>query len=197
MLTAAPRPAGRPGPAGGGAAWGLASLPVELLVVRLQAAPDDVLAAALMAVGFTVRGLGWLLLVVVLPLVFPDGPAGARRRWLPVAAGTLALFALMMATRPVLIDDRLTGVDNPIGLPPALTWVADLAALVVLALGTACLGAGLVGVVREWRRGDALRRQQVGWFALGLVVALGGAATLAVRASSAPPSSRWPRRHCR
>src|SRR3954468_3518350 len=74
----------------GGAAWGLASLPVELLVVRLQAAPDDVLAATLMALGFTVRGLGWLLLVVVLPLVFPDGPAGARRRWLPVAAGTLA-----------------------------------------------------------------------------------------------------------
>ena len=170
----------------GGAAWGLASLPVELLVVRLQAAPDDVRAATLMSASFTVRGLGWLLLVVVLPLVFPDGAAGVRRRWLPVAAGTLALFALMMATRPLLNDDRLPAVDNPVGLPPALTWAADLAALAVLALGTACLVAGLVGVVQEWRRGDGLRRQQVGWFALGLVMALAGAAALAVGLVAAP-----------
>jgi signal transduction histidine kinase len=179
VLTARPgQPVGR-ALLGGGAAWGLASLPVELLVLRLQTAPDDALAATLMAVSFTVRGLGWLLLVVVLPLVFPDGAAGVRRRWLLVAAGTLALFAAMMATRPRLNDDRLSDVDNPIGLPPALTWVADLAALVVLALGTACLVAGLVGVLREWRRGDALRRQQVGWFALGLLVAFAGAVTLA------------------
>jgi signal transduction histidine kinase len=170
----------------GGAAWGLASLPVELLVVRLTAVPADATAAGLLLAAFTVRGLGWLLLVVVLPLVFPDGPAGARRGWLPVAGATLALFALVMAAQPRLIDDRVPDVDNPVGLPGALKAVADVGALGVLALGTACLVAGLVGVTREWRRGDALRRQQVGWFALGLLVALAGAAALATGLVAAP-----------
>jgi signal transduction histidine kinase len=170
----------------GGAVWGLASLPVELLVVRLQAAPDDASAAALQLLTFTLRGLGWLLLTVVLPLVFPDGATGARRRWLPVAGGTLALFVLVMVAQPRLIDDRVPDVDNPVGLAATLKPVADIGALVVLALGTACLVAGLVGVVREWRRGDALRRQQVGWFALGLVVALAGATALATGLVAAP-----------
>ena len=186
VLTARPgQPVGR-ALLGGGAGWGLASLPVELLVVRLQAAPDDALAAGLQVLSFTVRGLGWLVLIVVLPLVFPDGAAGGRRRWLPVAAGALALFVLVMAAQPNLIDDRVPDVDNPLGLPTGLKPVADLGALGVLALGTACLVAGLVGVVREWRRGDALRRQQVGWFALGLVLALAGAVALGTGLVAAP-----------
>jgi signal transduction histidine kinase len=170
----------------GGAAWGLASLPVELLVVRLQAVPTDRTAAALLLITFTVRGLGWLVLTVVLPLVFPDGATGRRRRWLPVAAATLALFVLVMGAQAHLIDDRVPDVDNPVGLPPGLGALADTGALAVLGLGTVCLVAGLVGVTREWRRGDALRRQQVGWFALGLVLALAGAAALASGLVAAP-----------
>jgi signal transduction histidine kinase len=171
---------------GGGAAWGLAALPVELLVVRLQADPSDPVAAALLLVTFTVRGLGWLVLAVTLPLLFPDGATGGRRRWLGVATATLALFAVVMATQPRLIDDRVSEVDNPVGLPSALGVLSDAGALGVLALGTACLVAGLVGVAREWRRGDALRRQQVGWFALGLLVALAGVAALATGLVAAP-----------
>jgi signal transduction histidine kinase len=186
VLTARPgQPVGRALLAGGGA-WGLGSLPVELLAVRLQAVPEDTAAAGLMLVSFTLRGLGWLTLTVVLPLVFPDGAAGARRRWLAVAFATLVLFAVVMAAQPQLIDDRVSSVDNPIGLPDGLRAVADAGALGALVLGTACLVAGLVGVTREWRRGDALRRQQVGWFAAGLLVALAGAAALATGLVAAP-----------
>jgi signal transduction histidine kinase len=170
----------------GGAAWGLAALPVELLVLRLQDDPSDAVAAAGMLLAFTVRGLGWLALVVVLPLVFPDGASGARRRWLAVAAGTLGLFAAVMVTQPRLIDDRVDDVDNPVGLPAALGPVSDVGALVVLGVGTLCVVVGLVGVARQWRRGDELRRQQVGWFGLGLLVALGGAAALASGLVGAP-----------
>ena len=171
---------------GGGATWGLAALPVELLVVRLQADPADTRAAALLLGAFTLRGLGWLVLTVVLPLVFPDGATGRRRRWLPVAWATLALFGLVMITQPRLIDDRVPDVDNPVGLPDRFTAVSDAGALGVLALGVACLVAGLAGVVGEWRRGDALRRQQVGWFAVGLLVALAGAVVLATGLVAAP-----------
>ena len=70
ILTSRPRqPVGRALLAGG-AAWGLASLPVELLLPHPEVDPT---AAALMAVAFTVRGLGWMVLAFLLTLVFPDG----------------------------------------------------------------------------------------------------------------------------
>ena len=58
VLTSRPgQPVGRTLLAGG-AAWGLASLPVELLVGVLADAPGDRVAAAGLAIAFPVRGLG-------------------------------------------------------------------------------------------------------------------------------------------
>ena len=89
ILTSRPRqPVGRALLAGG-ALWGLASLPVELLVAAVHERPTTA-AAALLTIAFTVRGLGWMVLAVVLPLVFPDGPrpgagggCGSRRSTSP------------------------------------------------------------------------------------------------------------------
>ena len=171
----------------GGALWGLASLPVELLVGAV-ATGAGALAAGLLAVAFTVRGLGWMVLAVVLPLVFPDGvpERGARRRWLQLAGADLVLFVGMTLAMPTLIDDRVPGVDNPVGLPAHLAWLAQGAALVVVALSAACLIAGFVSVAGRWRHGSPLVRQQVGWFALGLVVALAGAVLLVSGVLAAP-----------
>jgi signal transduction histidine kinase len=180
ILTSRPRhPVGRALLAGG-AAWGLASLPVELLVGRVAAAPHDVTAAGLLVAAFTVRGLGWLVLAVVLPLLFPDGPSRRGRWWLRLAAADLALFALVVPALPELVDDRLGGVDSPVGLPADLAIVAQSGAALVVALTVACLVAGLVSVASRWRHGTPLVRQQVGLFATGLVVALGGGVALAV-----------------
>jgi signal transduction histidine kinase len=177
ILTSRPgQPVGRALLAGG-AAWGLASLPVELLVAFLRDEPGDQVAAGLLVGAFTVRGLGWLVLVLVLPLLFPDGPAS--RTWLRLAAADLVVFAVAIPAQPTLIDDRLPAIDSPTGLPEGLRPLADAGALVVLVLGAACVLAGLVGVARRWWRGDPLERQRVGWFAVGLVLALGGAAAIA------------------
>jgi signal transduction histidine kinase len=182
ILTSRPgQPVGRALLAGG-ALWGLASLPVELLV----AAGPMGTGVALLAVAFTVRGLGWMVLAVVLPLVFPDGPTRRGRWWLRLAAVTLGLFVVMMLAQPTLVDDRLPLVDSPIGLPADLRPVIDAAALVVVGLGAACLGAGLASVAGRWRHGSPLVRQQVGWFALGLVVALAGVAVLVSGLLAAP-----------
>jgi signal transduction histidine kinase len=167
----------------GGALWGLASLPVELFVGAV-AGGAGALAAGLLAVAFTVRGLGWMALAVVLPLVFPDG--ARSRTWLRLALGELGLFIAMMLAQPTLVDDRVPGVDSPLGLPEALRPVAEIAALTTVALGAACLVAGLVSVAARWRHGSPLVRQQVGWFALGLVVALAGVVLLVTGVLAAP-----------
>ncbi|WP_344687469.1 sensor histidine kinase [Blastococcus jejuensis] len=169
----------------GGAGWGLASLPVELLVVEVSRTEGRV-AATLLAVAFTVRGLGWLVLAVVLPLVFPDGADGKSRWWLRLAGADLAVFAAMMLAQPVLIDDRLTDEPNPLGLPLDRQPVTDAAALVVVALGVACVVAGLVAVAGRWRSGTPLVRQQVGWFAAGLVVTLAAIGLLVSGVDAAP-----------
>jgi signal transduction histidine kinase len=185
VLSSRPRqPVGRALLAGG-AVWGLASLPVELLVAAVHNRPTA-LTAGFLAVAFTVRGLGWMVLAVVLPLVFPDGPGPWGRTWLRLAALDLGLFAAMMIAQPVLIDDRLPEVDSPIGLPQALRPLTDGAALLVAALGVACLVAGLVHVTGRWRHGSALVRQQVGWFAVGLALALIGIGALVTGVVAAP-----------
>jgi signal transduction histidine kinase len=169
----------------GGAVWGLASLPVELLVEAVHARPTPA-TAGFLTVAFMVRGLGWMVLAVVLPLVFPDGTGPGARRWLRLAALDLGLFAVMMTAQPVLVDDRLPRVDSPIGLPSSFQSGTDATALVVLALGAACLVAGLVQVAGRWRSGSALVRQQVGWFAVGLALALGGVGVLVSGLFAAP-----------
>jgi signal transduction histidine kinase len=185
ILTSRPRqPVGRALLAGG-ALWGLASLPVELLVAAVHERTATA-AAALLTVAFTVRGLGWMVLAVVLPLVFPDGPSTRGRWWLRLATVDLVLFVAMMLAQPELVDDRLRAVDNPLGVPMELRAVAEIGALVVVALSAACLVAGLVTVAGRWRHGSPLVRQQVGWFALGLLVTLAGVAALVSGVLAAP-----------
>ena len=169
----------------GGALWGFASLPVELLVGALHERPTTV-AAAFLTIAFTVRGLGWMVLAVVLPLVFPDGPSPRSRWWLRLAAVDLVLFVAMMTALPELADDRLPRIDNPLGLPAGLRAVAEIGALVVVALSAACVLAGLVTVAGRWRHGTPLVRQQVGWFALGLLLTLVGIGVLVSGLLAAP-----------
>jgi signal transduction histidine kinase len=186
ILTSRPRqPVGR-ALLVGGAAYGLGLLPVELLVTHLAADPGDSVARALLLVAFTVRGLGWLVLAVVLPLVFPGGATGRARLWLRAAFLTLGLFVLGILLEPTINDDRVPDTDNPVGLPQHLHLVADWVVVIAFGLGAACLVAGLVFVTLRWRHGTPLVRQQVGWFALGLVATLVGAAVLASGVLGAP-----------
>src|SRR5829696_1221647 len=167
----------------GGALWGLASLPVELLVGQVAAGGGRAWVG-LLVVAFTVRGLGWTILVVVLPLVFPDG--ARSRAWLRLALADLVLFTAMVPAQPFVVDDRLPRTDSPLGLPASLIGLSEITALVLGAVGAACFVAGLVSVVGRWRSGDALVRQQVGWFALGLFAALVSVVLLLTSVLAAP-----------
>jgi hypothetical protein len=107
------------------------------------------------------------LILIYLPLLFPDGRL-LSRRWLPVAvlpgigvAGIAVLGALAETLRGQTFDYR---IDNPIGIE-GLGYVEDLpvfaAAGGALAVGT--IGAVLSVAIR-FHRSRGIERQQLKWF---------------------------------
>jgi len=135
-------------------------------VMTTRGQPD-----ALAILGAWVQSWYWLLLLalvlVYLPLLFPDGHLPSRR-WLPVAVlagiGTLGMVVLGALT------DTLTGqnvdyrIDNPIGIE-GLAHVEDLPVFGVLA-GLIAVGAvgAVASVVVRFRRSRGTERQQMKWF---------------------------------
>jgi signal transduction histidine kinase len=135
-------------------------------VMTTRGQPD-----ALATLGAWIQSWYWLLLLglmlVYLPLLFPDGRLPSRR-WFPVALsggiGTLGAVVLGMLT------DTLTGqevdyqIDNPIGIE-GLNHVEDLPIFGVLGL---FLIAGIVGAVSSvfvrFYRSRGVERQQMKWF---------------------------------
>ena len=129
------------------------------------------------------RGFGWLVLVLALPLVFPDGRSPSRPAtrlvWAAVAAFTVASLAA-----PVPLENRLATVDNPIGFPESWQLVADLLAIASLALAVVALFLVIRAMIRRWRAGNELIRQQV------LVFGIAFALPLLVLVLAATPASR-------
>ena len=147
----------------GGSAWGigegLLAVAVELWS-RQQAA-----AAGWFAVLGSVRGLGWLAVVLGVPLVFPDGrTAWGGRRPLVLAAVATGAFAVASVIAPTPLDYRLQGVDSPTGVPEPLKPAADLLALSALGAVAVALVVAIAGLVHRWRIGDKLLRQQLGTY---------------------------------
>lgn len=169
----------------GAAAWGAGE---GLLAVGIAGLADDASSttyALLGVLGTAARGLGWLVLVLALPLVFPDGrppSRGARR----LVTTSIATFTAATLVAPVPLEDRMESVDNPIGLPDSWQAVADLLAIGGLALAFVSLVVVVRGLVRRWRAGGDLLRQQVVTFGVGFALPL---LVLAVAAS--PASRPW------
>lgn len=165
----------------GGVVWGLASLALELLVAQLVRHPEQPAAVAAAAASFTARGLGFALLVGVLPLMFPDGRLPSPRwRW-PVGL-LLAAFVVTFIVGGLFstgnLDERLADLSNPLH-PPNGGALLDVVALVSLVLLAVILLVGVAAIIVRWRRGDRLQRQQVGWFAVALTVTILGGTIIA------------------
>jgi signal transduction histidine kinase len=123
------------------------------------------------AVGPGVQAVGWLLTVIAVPLVFPDGRLPAPRwRWAVWCTGAAVVLLLLgNVLSPTANQTRLADWDSPLGLPRRWSAVAD--GMSILAVGFAVLvaGAATVGLVVRWRRGGPLLRQQVLLF-VGVIV---------------------------
>ena len=110
-------------------------------------------------------------LVVLVPLLFPDGRLMSRR-WAAVVALLLlsaAATLIGVATKPGPIEGMPT-VYNPLGmpalggLPQALIDIGGIGALV-------CIPAGILAAVLRYRRGTLVERKQLKWFGSVLVLA--------------------------
>ncbi len=108
------------------------------------------------------------LVLVYLPLLFPDGRLPSRR-WLPVAVVPGIALAAMVVLGALV--DTLSGqdidyqIENPIGIE-GLAHVEDMP-LVLSVLGVplliGCVG-GVAAVVVRLRRSRGVERQQMKWF---------------------------------
>src|SRR6266566_3920411 len=126
------------------------------------------------------------LILIVIPLLFPDGRLPSPRWW-PVA-----VVAALSITLSAVVDAFSTGplanlaIDNPVGIAavaamrPPLSGVALAAFLVVLPIAT--IGSPIV----RFRRGGRVERAQLRWFAYAASVTGIAAAATAFQYSQEP-----------
>lgn len=154
---------------GGAAAMGAGEALTEAGVHGVVTAPGSVPGAAyLAAIGPGLRGLGWLIALVAVPVVFPDGRLpGPRWRWLAwCAAAAVTCLFLGNVLDPHAQENRLVHWQSPLGLPGRDAGAADtITAAGILLLIIAVAGA-VAGLITRWRRGGQLVRQQLLLFAL-------------------------------
>lgn len=120
--------------------------------------------------------LGLVLLLVLLPLLFPEGRLPSRGyRWvIPTAFVGLAFLILGNAFRTTTTIDAASGdivVDLPVPLPLS-TETFDLLHMGGMVCVLASVLGALAGVVRRFRRSTGLERQQMKVFGAGLLAAL-------------------------
>jgi hypothetical protein len=127
--------------------------------------------------GAWIGGWYWypllVLVLVYLPLLFPDGRMPSRR-WLPVAVltavGTLGMIVLGALAETLHLNEAPGyEIDNPIGIE-GLGYVEDLPIFGVL---TGLLFFGIIGaaasVVVRFLRSRGIERQQMKWFVYAVV----------------------------
>lgn len=159
----------------GTAAWAAGELLLAWGVAG-WARSDPVVAGAPEAavLGTGLRGAGWLVLVLGVPLTFPDGrTAWPQRRWPGVLLGlSIGVFALGTLLAPAPLESRIGHLRNPLGLSSVLSPVADLLALAGLALAAVTLAVAVLGLRVRWRQADELGRQQLVWFGVAFALPL-------------------------
>lgn len=157
----------------GATAWGVGEASLALGVKGYLHDPGSVPAADWFAVlGTAVRGLGWLVLVLAVPLVFPDGELPWRgRRWpMVLLVSAIGAFTAASVLAPEPLEYRLEGMDSPTGVPESLSLAVDGLALSALGLCVLTLVVAISGLVHRWRAGDELRRQQLLWLSVAFAV---------------------------
>ena len=154
-----------------GFVWGIGQGLLATSARQLQAHPTP--SAALgMVLGGALRGLPWLVLVLWLPVRFPDGtPADTTlsRRSERLVVVAITLFTAVALFAPTLSYLELPGVANPIGLPPSWQGAVDASSLLALLLGITSIALGVACLVQRYRRGGALTRQQVLVFSVAFI----------------------------
>jgi hypothetical protein len=134
----------------------------------------------------------WALVVIALPLLFPDGRLPSRRwRWIVWSgvAGTL-IGTLSTLFEPGNIDtDAARGIVNPFGSAGVHDAIAAVDGVASVFQAAAIIGA-VAAIVVRMRRSRGVERQQLKWFAYVAGVAA-ASLVVAVVISSAGGEADW------
>jgi len=156
--------------------------------------PGSVPASAwLVMLGVTARTLSWTVAFVAVPALFPDGrlpdPAWRWLRTLILAALAVQTLACLLAPIETRLGNDWRGPLTPVD--PANTALGAINLLgTVLALAAA-VGA-VAGLVRRWRRGDPVERQQLLLFIVAVAAVTAFLAFVLVDVVVSPASPpRW------
>ena len=111
--------------------------------------------------------IGWSLMIIFVPLFFPNGRL-LSRRWQPVVwfAGTFAAISVglsMLRPGPVMDEGPLAGVQNPFGLERAAGWLEPTLATFESLL-IAFMLLAITSLVLRLRRSTGEERLQLRWF---------------------------------
>jgi signal transduction histidine kinase len=156
-------------------AWGVGDGLYEWAYRGIVVAPGSVPGASGLALaGFPLRGLGWLLIALAVPALFPDGRLpGPRWRWLGWAIGVAVVAnTIGGALSPDVesTDLHAAGWHNPLPLPSVVGRLGDVVAALTLPLLAVCFGAVVVAVVVRSRRGTPAMRRQLLLFAAAVAL---------------------------
>src|SRR4051812_29980601 len=152
--------------------WGVGQALVATSHAVLSEHPDDRTAAAVSAVGTLLRGLPWLIAVLWLPLRFPDGrppPTRLLRVAEILSVTTIVALSCMSIFSPTLADLRVGDIANPLGAPGLLGSLVNVLGAVGIFTGVVAIGLAVTLLVRRYRRGGPLSRQQTVIFGLAFV----------------------------
>ena len=113
-----------------------------------------------------------LMLLLFLPMLFPDGRLLSRRWLIPIISGLvfalLALLGNLFVPTNGAVDSP--GVANPLA-NPALARTFQPLINVSVPFGLLALTGSVSSVVARYRRADGLQRHQLRWFLFALVLA--------------------------
>jgi signal transduction histidine kinase len=156
----------------GSVLWALGNAGVDAAYRGIVVAPGSLPGTATWAVGGSaVRGLAWWVLVLGVPVLFPDGRiSDARWRWLVRGLGAVLLCSTVGAVFAADADLPALHWRNPIGAPPSISPAVDALSLASTALGVAVSVGAVLQLRARWRRGGALERQQLLLFAVAAAV---------------------------
>ncbi|HET9671441.1 MAG TPA: histidine kinase, partial [Actinomycetota bacterium] len=125
--------------------------------------------------GNTLWVLGLFPMLVLLPLLFPDGRPPSRRwriaLWGGLALVVVAFVSLGFGAATLDIDEtgrRIVTIPNPLHVP-ALGFLEGLAGGFWIAL-LGLFAASIVSMILRFRRSGGTERQQLKWFAFAAVV---------------------------
>ena len=117
--------------------------------------------------------ISWGLIIIFVPLLFPNGRL-LSRRWRPIAwlAGTMVAILVglsMVKPGPVMDEGPLTGVQNPFGLENAAEWI-DRAHAVLSPLTIVLMLIAITSLVLRFRRSVGEERLQLRWFVYAITL---------------------------